>query len=264
MELYHPIGGNAANRVAVDAAVTLQRGVLVGNTKDVLLFLIERTRVEVHLAAKGIAVRGDVRRERVRDGLGKPPASCTVVAVYERKFDDLITRLNKDSQNLFAECFLKTVGFYGSAKETGTGEGSYETGPKYVMAFLKQIDAPVTPEVRIDDGSGFSHHNRVTPHLLTYVLRHMYRSPKNKVFLASLPIAGEDGTLERRMRDIRGAVRAKTGYINGVYALSGYAMSRSGKVYCFSVLCNDVRSGSAKGCIDDICRAMVNDAPAKK
>lgn len=211
------------------------------------------------LAADGINIRGTVRRERVRDGLGNPPGNCSVVAVQENGIDDSLGRMLKDSQNLFAECVLKTIGFQRSAAETGNGEGSYVSGRRALAEYFKKIGAPVAQDVYIDDGSGLSHRNRVTPRLMTHVLRHMFRHPRSKEFIANLPVAGEDGTLKRRMHDVDGRVRAKTGYINNVHALSGFVYGKSGRVYCFSILANDVRGGDAKARMDDICRALVDD-----
>lgn len=215
-------------------------------------------------AAKGIAIHGKIRRERVRDGGGNPPAGCTVIATHESTLGESLGRMLKDSQNLFAECALKTIGFRLSAQETGHGEGSYATGRKSVAAFLQKIDAPVTADVVIDDGSGLSHRNRVTPRLMTHVLRYMAGHARAREFMENLPVAGEDGTLKRRMSDVAGRVRAKTGYINNVHALSGYAMGKSGRLYCFSVLTNEVKGGDAKARIDDICRALVNDTAEVK
>lgn len=215
------------------------------------------------MAAKGIAVRGEIRRQKLRDGRGNLPADCSIIAVYERPVGDLLNRICKDSQNLFAECLLKTIGYYGSMQTTGNGEGSYVNSRQQINAFFKKIQAPATEDVIIDDGSGLSHRNRVTPHLLAHTLRYMSNHARSKEFIASLAVGGEDGTLKRRMSDIKGQVRAKTGYIEGVHSLSGYAWGKSGTVYCFSILANEVKA-DAKGRIDEICRILVNDTGEAK
>jgi D-alanyl-D-alanine carboxypeptidase/D-alanyl-D-alanine-endopeptidase (penicillin-binding protein 4) len=211
------------------------------------------------LAAKGIKIHGELRRARVRDDRGGVPSEVTVIGVCERSLPDLLGRLNKNSQNLFAECLLKTIGFHESVREHGHGEGSYATGERYVRRYLKRIGAPDLDTIVIEDGSGLSHGNRVTPRLLTRVMLHTARNGDGAVFLASLAVAGEDGTLRRRMRDIEGQVRAKTGYISGVHALSGFARSKSGVTYVFSILVNEVKASGAKKLQDDICRVLVNE-----
>lgn len=213
------------------------------------------------LAAKGIRIHGQIRRARVRDDRGNLPPEYTTIAVYERPLTDLLGRINKNSQNLFAECLLKTIGFQVSWRDGTPDVGSYESGRRYVERFLTKTRAPRSADLCIDDGSGYSHKNRLTPQLITSVLTYMARHPLRNTFADSLAVAGQDGTLEKRMTDIRGQVRAKTGYIAGVHALSGYAGKLQGYPgrFAFSMLFNYVTvSGSeAHQVQDQICRALV-------
>lgn len=217
------------------------------------------------LAAKGIRIAGDIRRARVRDDRGSLPASCKVIDVHETELRDVLTRLNKNSQNLFAGCLLKATAFELSRRDRGVGEGSYAAARVYVGAFLAKLGAAPSEYV-VDDGSGLSAGNRVSPRLITELLRTMDRHARRDEFVDSLSIAGTDGTLEKRLRDVRGQVRAKTGYIAGVSSLSGYAESKSGQRYCFSVLCNDFSGSSApaRKLQDDIARALVTADAAKR
>jgi D-alanyl-D-alanine carboxypeptidase/D-alanyl-D-alanine-endopeptidase (penicillin-binding protein 4) len=90
----------------------------------------------------------------------------------------------------------------------------------------------------------------------------MYFSDFGREYLRSLPHSGEDGLKwERRLArpPYRGNVFAKTGTINGVSTLSGYAKAASGRVYAFSILCNQVRSdSSAHAAQDRIVRALID------
>lgn len=215
------------------------------------------------LAARGIRIEGQVRRQRVRDARGNLPASCHVVAVYERRLKDILRRINRNSQNLFAECLLKTLGAQLAGTLTEAGTGSYETGRRLVGLYLQKAGIARPAGVVIDDGSGFSPLNRVTARMLTQILTHMGRHPQSAAFRDSLAVPGEESTLKKRMKDLQGRVQAKTGYIAGVYALSGYAAGTSGATYCFSVLVNDAANGTAaKQLQDDICRVLVNEAQA--
>ncbi len=86
-----------------------------------------------------------------------------------------------------------------------------------------------------------SRDNRFCPRHLTTLLRHMFFHPAGTEFAQSLPYGGEDnGSWKRRLADppYRGNVFAKTGTLDGVSALSGYAKAVSGKAYAFSILCN--------------------------
>jgi len=80
-------------------------------------------------------------------------------------------------------------------------------------------------------------------------------------FLSSLPIAGVDGTLQRRFRkeDLLRKVRAKTGYVSGVTTLSGYAVNEANETFAFAILLNDYRCGTEtmKRLMDRVCTALV-------
>jgi D-alanyl-D-alanine carboxypeptidase/D-alanyl-D-alanine-endopeptidase (penicillin-binding protein 4) len=93
------------------------------------------------------------------------------------------------------------------------------------------------------DGSGLSRMNLVSPLSTAAVLRKMYSSPFYQDFYQSLPIAGVDGTLKRRMKDSPavGVVRAKTGFVRHARNLSGYTTDRAGNDYLFVILVNNYR-----------------------
>ncbi len=84
--------------------------------------------------------------------------------------------------------------------------------------------------------------------------------PQGTAFRESLPIAGVDGTLQKRLPEVKGRVQAKTGSIRAVRALSGYATTTDGRTLAFSILCNDIEGDEAVGGvgrIDNIVRAML-------
>ena len=108
----------------------------------------------------------------------------------------------------------------------------------------------------IADGSGLTRLNLVHPSQLAALLAGMWRSPHRDVFLASLAVAGVDGTLKGRFArsPARGRVRAKTGYIRHVVALSGYVPRRDPKrpPLVFSILTNNFvcKPTQAKAAVD--------------
>jgi len=92
------------------------------------------------------------------------------------------------------------------------------------------------------DGSGLSRYNYLTAGTVVEVLLHLYRDPRHRdPFLATLPIAGKDGTIATRMRGTRadGNAIAKTGSISNARSLSGFVKTRDGEVIVFSILSND-------------------------
>jgi len=191
------------------------------------------------LIANGIRVGGDVVRERVRLKSDGTPENGHVVAIHRTPMAQAMSRAGKDSLGMMAEALIKTVG----RKQSGVG--TWESGRAAVKTFLQKAGAR-TDSLFIDDGSGLSKNNRVSPAAMTRVLRFIHAtSPANFDALRNcLARAGMDGTLDDRLRgpETRGRIFAKTGYINGVRTLSGYAQARSGKWLAFSFFYNGAAS----------------------
>jgi D-alanyl-D-alanine carboxypeptidase/D-alanyl-D-alanine-endopeptidase (penicillin-binding protein 4) len=171
--------------------------------------------------------------------------------------------MNKISQNLHAELFLRAV-----AREK-TGIGSTEIGLKLEQDFLKTAGVEDGDAV-LTDGSGLSEDNLVTPRAVVTLLQYINRQPWGSDFLATLPIAGVDGTLEDRMKGTRavGLVQAKTGGLERVHALSGYATTVNGEYLVFSIFTNNnpQHGQGATVALDVIAAAMVETlgAPAQR
>jgi len=162
--------------------------------------------------------------------------------------------LNKMSQNLHAELLLRTV-----AREK-TGIGSTEIGLKLERDFLKSAGVAEGDTV-LTDGSGLSTNNLVTPRAVVALLQYAIHQPWTPDFMATLPIAGVDGTLEDRLKGTpaSGLIQAKTGGLEHVHALSGYATTVGGEYLVFSIFVNnDPQKGrDSTAAIDAIALAMV-------
>jgi D-alanyl-D-alanine carboxypeptidase/D-alanyl-D-alanine-endopeptidase (penicillin-binding protein 4) len=184
------------------------------------------------LAESGIEVRG-----RPRQVSPLPGPVWERVAVYRSSLLEAVRIANKRSQNFYAESLVKLLG------ARRCGDGSWRDGVRAVGEFLIGMGVPATA-FQMVDGSGLSRNNHFTPRATAQLLRHMYFDPWGEEFVQSLPASGEaDGSLRQRLKapPYRGAVFAKTGTIEGVSALSGYARALSGRVYAFSILLNHTR-----------------------
>jgi D-alanyl-D-alanine carboxypeptidase/D-alanyl-D-alanine-endopeptidase (penicillin-binding protein 4) len=209
------------------------------------------------LAAAGIRIAGETKRARVRQADGSLPADLRTVAAHEQKMSEILWRANKSSVNMFGEAVLKTVGAY-AGREDRPGVGSYQSGRAAVQRFLDGLHVPREGYV-VDDGSGLSHKNLMTPAMLTAILQHMNEHPLKKQWWDNLAVPGEQtGTLRRRMRDLTGKVFAKTGHIEGVSTLSGYVIGADKQVYVFSILCNEKSKAKVppNDFQDNICRTL--------
>ena len=154
----------------------------------------------------------------------------------------IVRQTNEDSNNLYAEHLLRTMGSY-VYQGTDLPTGSAFAGYAAMEPLLDRLD--IDPlSFRVADGSGLSALNRLTPVGIVSLLRGMRDHPDratSRAFVESLPVGGRTGTLKRRYRsgDARGNVRAKTGYISGVRTLSGYVTSAAGHTIAFALLCNN-------------------------
>ena len=145
---------------------------------------------------------------------------------------EILRALLKESQNWIAEQVTKTVG-----AEVG-GEGSWEAGLEAQRRFLIDVVDIDSAAFVLRDGSGLSTKNLLAPAAAVALLDHARRAPWDDAFLAGLPIAGTDGTLETRLAPLRGRVYAKTGTLTHVNALSGYGWTLTGREALFSIVTN--------------------------
>jgi D-alanyl-D-alanine carboxypeptidase/D-alanyl-D-alanine-endopeptidase (penicillin-binding protein 4) len=186
------------------------------------------------LAAQGIAVAGGVRR-------GGAPAGAVALVEFEgRPLAEIVRLFMKYSNNNVAEALVKALGAQASGPP-----GSWTSGVDAMAARLRALGLDLEGAA-IVDGSGLSRGNRVSPRLFVSALQAADASfaiaPE---FEASLPIAAADGTLARRARAVAGHVRAKTGHLDGVTTLSGYASLAGGGEAAFSLLVNGSPAGDA-------------------
>ena len=126
-------------------------------------------------------------------------------------------------QNLFAECLLKSLAAYGpDGRRTGQ-PGGWESGAAIVRATLSKLGVDLTGAV-LRDGSGLSHSNRASAAQIVRLLAIMKRHRHADVFLESLAVPGELGSMRRRYARIGpgGRLRAKTGTLAQVHSLAGY------------------------------------------
>jgi D-alanyl-D-alanine carboxypeptidase/D-alanyl-D-alanine-endopeptidase (penicillin-binding protein 4) len=205
----------------------------------------------------GIKINGTVKRDRtMRQQRAKGPAGeWTVVAIHETPLAVALARANKDSVNLYAESLCKRLGHQATGQS-----GSWENGTAAVGAFLKKAGV-AEGEFKLDDGSGLSKQNAVSPHALVRVLAYDFYGKNRDAFVNSLSISGVDGTLEDRFRnsDLRKRVIGKSGFVEGVSCLSGLLKAKDGEWYSFAIMMNGVPHGGngvAKALQEKIVKAI--------
>jgi D-alanyl-D-alanine carboxypeptidase/D-alanyl-D-alanine-endopeptidase (penicillin-binding protein 4) len=233
--------GIAPRRLAGSSVLELHGSVALGGAPRSLtvsvanpaLFFANAARAA--LASRGIVVEGPaVDVHAIPDTPPSGPAT-TIARRRSPPLAVLAATMMKTSQNLYAETLLKTLG------ATGDGPATIAGGRAVVDATLASWHVPAGSVVE-RDGSGLSRYNYVTPEALVAVLAHVdadeaLRGP----FEDALPIEGMDGTLANRGKGTaaEGRVRAKTGSMANVRALSGYATGAGGEPLVFAILANN-------------------------
>ena len=180
------------------------------------------------------AARGPENQDHQSDIPVSGSVDHVLVSHLSPPLSEIATALMKLSQNLYAETLLKTVG-------AGAGPGTTEAGRESVREVLTAWGIPPDAYI-IADGSGLSRYNYVTAGALVTVLQKMHDLPRHAAaFEATLPVAGRDGTLDSRMKGTlaEGNVRAKTGFLANVRALSGYVSTRDDELLAFSIIANN-------------------------
>jgi serine-type D-Ala-D-Ala carboxypeptidase/endopeptidase (penicillin-binding protein 4) len=216
-----PIGGSTATR---SVAVVNPTVFFVQTIKD-------------GLAERGIRVKGDaVDIDDVAPELmnGSGPRRV-LVSTPSPPLNEIATVLMKVSQNLYAETFMKAIGTARGGLGTASG------GRSTIRRILSRWSVPNDSYV-ISDGSGLSRYNYLSAEMITEVLERMFKDDRHREsFVATLPIAGRDGTMATRMRHTRaeGNAVAKTGSIANTRSLSGFVRTRDNEMLVFSILAND-------------------------
>ncbi|NQV29844.1 MAG: D-alanyl-D-alanine carboxypeptidase/D-alanyl-D-alanine-endopeptidase [Candidatus Marinimicrobia bacterium] len=185
------------------------------------------------LEEAGISVIGKpIDADDLNDSLDYSMTS-ELFSYYSHPMSDILSKVNRPSQNFIAETLQKTLG-----AEFGA-EGSSKEGRKIQMMFYDSLGMD-TRNLKLRDGSGLSRQNLVSPNTSTSLLKMMWDHPYRSYYIESLPLSGVTGTIRKRAlgTSAEGNVRAKTGTIGYVRSLSGYTWTQSGEPVIFSMMVN--------------------------
>jgi D-alanyl-D-alanine carboxypeptidase/D-alanyl-D-alanine-endopeptidase (penicillin-binding protein 4) len=176
------------------------------------------------LTERGIGVQGLPQEFREPKNSLAPLPRQVLVESESPPLREIAVTMMKVSQNLYAETLLKALG-----------------GRDAATKILNGWDIPANSYV-LADGSGLSRYDYLTPDMIVTILERLHADQRHRdAFVATLPIAGKDGTISTRMRATRaeGNAVAKTGSIANVRALSGYVRTRDGELLAFAILANN-------------------------
>ena len=219
---------------------------LLWNKKDLFL-----ERFQEQMAAAGIVVSDSIPMALLTKS--DRPTFTTLLCTRHHTIEQVLVKMMKESDNLFAEAVFYNIS--ANAIRPATARLSKKKMEETIRR------AGIThSNYRIADGSGLSLYNYQSAEMQVALLKYAYRN--SNIFESlypSLPIAGIDGTLKKRMRKgpCLNNVRAKTGTLTGVSSLAGYLTNRSGHLIAFSIINQGVlRASKAKAFQDAICNIL--------
>jgi serine-type D-Ala-D-Ala carboxypeptidase/endopeptidase (penicillin-binding protein 4) len=197
-----------------------------------------------------------VRQSTVVQSTPAPPGELELAAIASPPLATLIQETNLESNNIYAEALLKTLG----REQNPATLDSTASGIAAVKAVLAPLGVTGNGFSMVD-GSGLADRNRASATALVQTLQAIALSPNNTVYRASLPVAGESGTLKNRFRNTpaQGRVAAKTGTIDGVVALSGYLSPPNYDPLTFSILANFTNASPSvvRGAVDEMVLTLI-------
>ena len=185
---------------------------------------------------------------------GSLPSDAKLLCTRSHSIDEVLQQMMKESDNLFAEAT-----YYQVAASTGSRPASAKDARKVEAQLLEKIGLQ-SESYRLADGSGLSLYNYLSAEAQVTLLRYVWQQPQlYNHLLPSLPVAGIDGTLKKRMIDTaaQGNVQAKTGTVTGVSALAGYLTAPNGHRLCFSIINQGIkRAAEGRDFQDRVCQAL--------
>lgn len=286
--VYRPVGENiiyVTGHLAIDNPNGYYSAIAVHNPAGLFVSLLKDA-----LAARGIVVTG---RPRVIDWKYREvtPIDLTHLnelgSIESMPLGDILRETLKPSQNLYAQLLLLQVGAnterapMSGSSESGDNQKSRqparpnpqtptavtystteEAGVGTLNSFLESIGVR-TGDVLLEEGSGLSRRDVITPQATVMLLTHASRSRWADTFRNALPVAGVDGTLQNRMKGTAAAgnVRAKTGSLRYVYALSGYVTTAAGERLAFSIMLNNYYNAERSAALRDPASNQTGHSP---
>ena len=194
--------------------------------------------LKAFLHERGINVTGMIRT-------GKTPDGAKILAAQKSKsIEQLISEMMKYSNNFIAEILTKDLGV-----QEGGAPGTMQKGMAAIHGFLSELHLKSGDDYTMVSPSGLSRENSFRPIDLLHVLEHVRkRFQIYPEYAAALPIGGVDGTLRHWLKgsDLLGIVRAKSGHLDGVVGLGGFAGARDGEIYEFVFLFNGTAKESGR------------------
>ena len=222
--------------------------------------LYMQNKITKRLKALGITLRGEVRL-----GQAPPKAGLLLATHYSKPITQLMADTLKPSDNLYADSL-----YLHAASHLNGAPVNWDEAQPVIKHFLTQQTGINLSDATLMDGSGLSRNDRLSARQTVDLLRFLHAHfPLSYEYIAALPIAGQDGTLQKRLKkpSQQGFVRAKTGYMSGVTSLSGFLYTANAHTLAFALYINKAPganpriAGGYRGLIDHLCDYFLKQSP---
>ncbi|HEV3008801.1 MAG TPA: D-alanyl-D-alanine carboxypeptidase/D-alanyl-D-alanine-endopeptidase [Burkholderiales bacterium] len=194
---------------------------------------------------------------RIREGVVSPNAKL-LYAHESEPLSEIVRDINKFSNNVMARQLYLTL-----AAELGGAPAQPEAAGRAIAQWLvfKGVNAP---ELKLENGSGLSRHERASAATLMALLQAAWKSPVMPELMASLPVVAADGTMRKRMHGegISGNAHIKTGLLSDTRAIGGYVLDRSGRRHAVVMIANHPNAPQAEAAFDALLQWIRSRGPA--
>ena len=249
-----------------------------GCTRRLALNVIDRQRLTEALfrtlwAGLGGQLGGRVREAGSADTSGEAAGMRELARRLSRPWGEVLRSMNKASDNPHTRLLYLSIGAAEAARLPAPGPpAAHAAAPTTSTTTAALAERAVrrwfaeqriaTPGLVLDNGSGLSRSERVTPLTLAQMLQVAWAGRYASDLIASLPLAGEDGTMRLRLRQspAAGWARLKTGTLRNVAALAGYVRDAEGRPWAVAMMINHERASTARPALDALVDAMVRSA----
>ncbi|WP_313894249.1 D-alanyl-D-alanine carboxypeptidase/D-alanyl-D-alanine-endopeptidase [Psychrobacillus sp.] len=252
------------NTLKVTREVGTNKVMITGNSpigsagKKEWISVTNPTSYALDIFKKSLAEKGITFAASSKVTHGKAPGNArALVSRSSMPLKDLIIPFMKLSNNTHAEVLAKEMG------KVKYGEGSWDAGLLVMNEYAQSIGLDYT-QWKLEDASGMSYSNKTTSNQLTQLLYFVQSEPWYNTYLKGLPIAGSPdrivgGTLRNRLNKApaKGNILAKTGSLENIKSLAGYAKTKDGETLIFTVLTEKTKSSTIP-VIDQIATAITN------
>jgi serine-type D-Ala-D-Ala carboxypeptidase/endopeptidase (penicillin-binding protein 4) len=186
-----------------------------------------------------------------KDRVDIVPGNAKLLAkAFSPDLAEIIRDINKFSNNTMAQQLFLSLG----AKFRNEADGDDAKAAQRVVRQWLAKKGITAPHLVMENGSGLSRAERVSAREMATLLQAAWRSPYAAEFMSSLPLAGMDGTMRKRLKttQMRGEAHIKTGTLNTVRAIAGFSRDINGNTWAVVAILNDSRVGGTSSVLDEV------------